>query len=253
MTTQPIPKQVILIRVAVDHSFGHWNGPCNPVTGDFVYVPIPQQNKPNADGMDREYVPMVSKALRAFSTRNGVDVRLPVHLYGQRMHLDPDFDHLTYGDTAQRGRKLLQFQENDWVVFYSGLRSIHGGSHLIYGLIGLLVINSVRQVSAIPASEYDDNAHTRYLQKRGDDIVVTGKPGVSGRFASYLDIGEFRNGSYRVRLDVLETWGGLGVKDGWIQRSANPPLFLDPIRFATWLQAMEVRLLAANNPDGFIL
>ncbi|MFA6181420.1 hypothetical protein [Acidithiobacillus sp.] len=89
-----------------------------------------------------------------------------------------------------------------------------------------------------------------YLQKNGDDIVVTGKPGVSGRFASYLDIGKFRNGSYRVRPDVLEAWGGLGVKDGWIQRSANPPLFLDPIRFAKWLQAMKVRLLAANNPDG---
>lgn len=247
MTMLPTPRQAILIRVAADHSFGQWNGPCNPATGDFVYVPIPQ-NKPNADGMAREYLPIITPALRAFSARNGVDIGLPENLHGQRMHLDPDFEHLTYGDTSERGRKLLGFRENDWVVFYSGLRPVHGGAGLTYALIGLLVVESVRQVADIPQAEYDRNAHTRLLQRTDTDVVVTGKPGVSGRFARCLDIGEFRNRSYRVRQDILEAWGGLGVNDGWIQRSANPPLFLQPATFAQWLRDQQPELLPTNNP-----
>ena len=249
MIRLPTPSQAILIRVAADQTFGQWNGPCHPATREFVYVPIPQ-DKPNAAGMAHEYLPKVGPALESFSARHGVDVRLPDNLHGQRMHLDPDFDCLTYGDTEVRGRKLLGFRENDWVVFYAGLRSVHGGTGLVYGLIGLLVVESVRRVANIPAVEHDRNAHTRLLQRMDSDIVVNGKSGVSGRFAHYLDIGEFRNRSYRVRRDLLEAWGGLGVNDGWIQRSASPPLFLDPARFAQWLQARQPVLSASNNPDG---
>lgn len=248
MIRLPAPSKAILVRVAADHSFGAWNGPCQPDTGDFVYVPIPQ-NKPNAEGMAREYQQIVSPALQAFSLRNGVDVRLPSHLHGQRMHLDPDFGHLTYGDTNSRGRKLLGFGENDWVVFYAGLRSVQGGAGLVYGLIGLLVVDSVRRVADIPAAQYDNNAHTRLLSRTDSDVVVIGKAGVSGRFARYIDVGEFRNRSYRVRQDLLEAWGGLGVNDGWIQRSANPPLFLHPSRFANWLQDQQPVMFAANNPQ----
>lgn len=247
MMNLPTPSTAILVRVAADHSFGHWNGPCNPETGDFVYVPIPE-SRPNAEGMAREYLPIVAPALQAFSERNGVDISLPENLHDQRMHLDPDFDHLTYGDTEDRGRKLLGLRENDWVVFYSGLRSVHGGSGLVYGLIGLLVVDSVRRVADIPTALHDRNAHTRRLDKNGSDIVVTGKPGFSGRFARHLDIGEFRNRSYRVRLELLDAWGGLGVNDGWIQRSANPPLFLQPAAFAQWLREQQPSLMAANNP-----
>lgn len=247
MNDNPSPGKAILVRVAADHSFGHWNGPCNPDTGDFVYVPIPE-SRPNADGMAREYLSLVSPALRAFSERNNVEVRLPDNLRGQRMHLDPDFDHLSYGDTEDRGRKMLDFQENDWVVFYAGLRAIRGGGGLVYGLIGLLVVDSIHRVADVPPAEHDRNAHTRRLDRNGSDIVVTGKPGVSGRFARYLDIGEFRNRSYRVRQDLLDAWGGLGVNDGWIQRSANPPLLLQPATFAQWLREQQPALMAANNP-----
>lgn len=247
MKPLPTPGQAILVRVAADQSFGQWNGPCNPATGDFVYVPIPQ-HKPNAEGMAREYLPIICPALEAFSASNGVDVRLPENLHGQRMHLDPDFDHLTYGDTEDRGRKLLGFRENDWVVFYSGLRSVQGSRDLVYGLIGLLVVDSVRRVADIPSAEHDRNAHTRLLNRTDSDIVVTGKPGVSGRFLRYLDIGEFRNRSYRVRQDLLNAWGGLGVNDGWIQRSANPPLLLQPAMFADWLRKQQPTVMAVNNP-----
>lgn len=242
----PIPEKVILIRVAVDQAYGNWNGPCNPETGDFVYVPIPQ-NKPNVTGMEKLYDNVIAPALADFSGRNRVDVVLPQQLHCQRMHLDPDFDHLSYGDTAVRGKKLLSFNENDWVVFYSSLRSVHGEPGLVYALTGLLVVDSIRQVADIPVAEFDLNAHTRLLERTDTDIVVRGKSGVSGRFSRYMDIGEFRNRSYRVRLDILEEWGGLTVNDGWIQRSANPPLFLDPKKFAHWLQARMPALKHSNH------
>lgn len=247
MIKLPIPSKALLVRVAADATSGEWNGPADPDSGEFVYVPIPQ-DRANAEGMAREYLPIVGPALRAFSGRVGMEVPLPGHLHGRRMHLDPDFDHLTYGDTQTRGKKLLDFKENDWVVFYSALRPTKKASRLIYALIGLLVVDSVRRVAEIPPEEHDYNAHTRLLQRVPTDLVVSGKPGVSGRFERFISIGELRNGSYRVRTDLLEAWGGLGVRDGWIQRSANPPLFLDPARFAIWLQAKAPALLVTNNP-----
>jgi len=245
--TLPVPERAILIRVAVDQTYGKWNAPCNPNTGDFVYVPIPQ-DKPNAEGMARRYVPAMDHAVQAFSERNAAPVVIPEPLHDRRMHLDPDFDFLTYGDTEVRGRKLLDLRENDWVVFYSSLRPLSGATRLVYGLIGLFVVESVRRVADIPMAEHDRNAHTRLLHRVDTDIVVSGKGGLSGRFERYLDIGELRDGSYRVRRDLLEQWGGLSVRDGWIQRSANPPLFSEPALFAQWLQARQPRLLAANNP-----
>ena len=246
MHTITKPSKAILIRVAVDQAYGKWNGPCCPESGDFVYVPIPQ-NRTNSHGMEREYDHLVMPALQAFSERNASVVRLPDELAGRRMHLDPDFDCLSYGDTSNRGRRLRSFSEDDWLVFYSGLRSVSGGPRLVYGLIGLLVVESVRQVKDIPVSQYDRNAHTRLHQPCGTDIVVTGKPSISGRFTRYLDIGEFRSRAYRVKKPLLETWGGLTVNDGWIQRSANPPLFLEPQSFAEWLSGQGVEVVAANN------
>lgn len=242
----PIPNNAILIRVAVDQTSGEWNGPCNPNTGDFVYVPIPQ-NKPNISGMEKYYASLLVPALHKFSLMNNTEVVLPERLHTLRMHLDPDYYHLSYGDTAKRGGKLLTFKENDWVVFYSALRPIQGGSRLIYALTGMLVVDSVRQVGNVPPSEDDQNAHTRLLNKNDSDIIVRGKPDFSGRFAKYIDIGDFRNNSYRVRNGILESWGGLSVNDGWIQRSANPPLFLDPEKFAKWLISKNPILHQFNN------
>ena len=240
------PARAILIRVAVDQAYGNWNAPCNPESGDFVYVSIPQ-TAPNIAGMERWYDKLVKPALVEFSARNQVDVSLPQQLHGGRMHLDPDYDNLSYGDTAVRGKKLLSFRENDWVVFYSSLRPIHGGTSLVYALTGLLVVESIRRVHDIPESEFDQNAHTRLLERSSTDIVVRGKLGISGRFSKYIDIGEFRNNSYRVRKEILDAWGGLSVNDGWIQRSANPPLFLEPDRFYNWFISINPGLQQKNN------
>ncbi len=238
--------QAILMRIGVDQTFGQWNAPCNPETLDFVYVPIPQ-DRPNIQGMEKFYKNHITPALHDFSIRNDQNILLPSHLQDRRMHLDPDFDYLSYGDAVNRGRRLLSFKEDDIVVFYASLRSIHGESELIYALVGLLVVQSIEQVKDILPDNFDSNAHTRNIQNSDSDIVVRGKPSISGRFTKYIPIGEFRHRSYRVKKDLLDTWGNLSVKDGWIQRSVNPPLFLAPEKFMRWLENESPSLKASNN------
>src|SRR6266566_1269620 len=143
----------LLVRVAVDRSVGGglWNGPMDSLTREFAYVAIPEQ-RPVHPGLEKPY-----SSLAPVLERFGV--RLPAHLAGRPMHLDPDFNHLTYGDHRERAKQL--------------------------------------------------RAH---LGPEAQDLIVLGCPGRSGRLRRCLPIGEYRNGAYRVRRDLLELWGGLSVK-----------------------------------------
>jgi hypothetical protein len=59
--------------------------------------------------------------------------------------------------------------------------------------------------------------------------VVRAKPKISGRLEKCLPIGSFRvpadqpqkRASYRVNSEILATWGGLSIADGFLQRSAR--------------------------------
>jgi hypothetical protein len=62
-----------------------------------------------------------------------------------------------------------------------------------------------------------------------------------------VPIGEFRDRAYRVRNELESAWGGLSVKDGYIQRSAVPPAFLAPQLFYEWFIEQDVKLLRRNN------
>jgi len=47
---------------------------------------------------------------------------------------------------------------------------------------------------------------------------------------------------------LLDTWGDLSVKDGYIQRSAVPPSsFTDPDRFLSWYLSKHIELINDNN------
>jgi len=238
--------KAILIRVGIDRTDGQWNAPYNPVTNDFVYVPIPQMKKPNAVGLEKHYKDLIVPDLARFSVENKVTIALPDHLLDKRMHLDPDFNHLSYGDTKNRGRKLLSFKEDDILIFYSSYKSIYESKQLIYALMGMLVVKTVERVGEITGT-FDENAHTRNLVRIDTDIVVKGKPNVSGRFDKCIPICEFRNNAYRVKTNILQEWGDLEVNDGWIQRSANPPMFKQPEKFLSWLENKKPKVIAVNN------
>jgi len=233
----------LLVRVGADQSAegGRWNGPVDAGSGEFVYVAIPESFRVHP-GLERPYIALEKSLAR-------LGRRLPPGLAGRHMHLDPDFERLTYGDRGQRGRQLrLCLGPGDWVVFYSSLAQTGGARRLVYALIGWLIVDAIAMARDLPICERDCNAHTRrQLAPDADDIVVLGRPGESGRLRRCLPIGGWRDGAYRVRKDLLEAWGGLSVQNGWLQRSGRLPRFLDPERFRQWLDAQRPELIARNN------
>lgn len=244
--------KAVLVRTAVDAAYGKWNGPVN-AHGQFVYVPIPESIgttfHPKHERAYREVMP----ALAQFAAGSGIQPNratlLPSDLHERHMHLDPDFEHLTYGDDgSRRGRDVASMAAGDLIVFYSGLRPIHSCDHnLIYALVGLFVVEDVVAASAVPSDRYHENAHTRKIKRGESDIVARARRGVSGRLERCIPFGEFRDRAYRVRKDVLDDWGGLSVSDGYVQRSAVPPRFLDPSKFYAWFQSQAIPFLERNN------
>ena len=233
-----------LVRVGIDQAFGHWNAPVDPVTGDFAYVPIP-------DGAQRAGLETSYRDIEPGLSRFP-NVSLPAQLLAQATHLDPDFEHLTYGDNGvRRGRELSEFQGGDVVAFFAGLRPVTAWRDpLLYGLIGIYRVRDVVRLESVPRKLWSHNAHTRRAEHCGTDIIVRAVPGESGRLRKAIPIGEWRAGAYRVRRDLLEAWGDISSRDGYIQRSAVPPRLLNPSRFLEWLEAQRPEFLPENNPTG---
>ena len=233
----------LLVRVGADQSVagGSWNGLVDSRSGRFAYVPIPESREVRA-GFEKPYR-SIMPTLDSF----GLD--LPAHLQGRGMHLDPDFEHLTYGDKGERAKQVRAgLRQGDSILFYAGLADVRGGPRLVYALVGLLVVEEIVAAADVPREDWDINAHCRRVPTPGSsDIVVRGRVGSSGRLQRCLPIGEFRDRAYRVRRDLLAEWGGLSVKDGYLQRSARLPRFLDPPRFMGWLERQRPVLMQANN------
>lgn len=241
-----------LIRIEVDQAYGGWNAPMNPETNEFVFVPIPER-RPMQTKFVTPYA-LVQPALAKFEKTHPAapteSVSLPWNLVAANMHLDPDFDHLTYGDSGtKRGRGLTDLGPGDVLVFYSGLRPVIACSHrLVYALVGLYRVAGSVRVQSVPASRWPENAHTRCVDREGSDVIVRAKPGLSGRLRNCIPIGEFRDRAYRVQPGILREWGGLSCRDGYLQRSAVLPTLLDPARFMHWFERQEPRLVTTNNP-----
>jgi hypothetical protein len=241
--------RAILVRIGIDHSYGHWNAPVDPTSREFVYVPIPdagdKQYRPGCRRTFREVVPVLQKFSETFGIKR---MDFPRDLLGKAMHLDPDFSTLTYGDNARRrGSGIKELSRGDLLVFYAGLRSITRKGRLIYALVGVYTVGRVIRAVDVSARRWCDNAHTRWTRINADDIVVRASLVRSGRFGRCLPIGEWRNRAYRVKTHIFRAWGGLSVMDGYIQRSATPPEFLRPERFLRWLGNQDFEFFWRNN------
>lgn len=231
--------KAVLVRVAIDAAYGKWNGPIDSDTNEFVYVPIPE-NCQFLSGFETGYLSLEND-LRNFVVQRNLDLmrdcRFPKVLWGQNTHHDPDFRYLTYGDVgSRRGRPINNLSRGDLVVFYAGLRDYGKPQNpMTYGLIGMLTVEEVVSVGDISRDRWHENAHTRRSNHVKSDVVVRGQLGESGEFRKAIPIGEYRDRAYRVRQDLLDAWGDLTVKNGYIQRSANLPSFRNPKKFKNWL------------------
>lgn len=234
--------KIFLVRIGADQSEagGFWNGPVN-LHGEFCYVPIPEKNSFLHPGYEKPYSSLIP-------ILNRFNVELPEHLRTRNMHLDPDFSHLTYGDTGQKASQLKDVSRDDWIVFYSGLRNIAETHKLVYAFIGLLIVESWEYAIRIPEKERDINAHTRrVLEPDATDIVIRAQPEKSGRLKQCLQIGSYYDRAYRVTPEILREWGGLSTKKGYIQRSARIPTVLDPTGFLGWWEKQAPVLIQENN------
>ena len=235
--------RALLVRVGADQSEGggFWNGPVDPRTLAFAYVPIPE-TKPCRDGLAIPYSE-VAAAVKGFG------MALPFQLSNSHMHLDPDFAHLTYGDQGQRAVQIRsRLHEDDLLVFYAGLADAEQPKRLVYALIGMYVIRAIVPALSVPEALWNTNAHTRrQLDPTAEDVVVQAKAGLSGRLSRCIPIGSFRERAYRVDPELLAKWGGLSVKDGFLQRSARLPELLNPVWFMDWFRQQEPQLIARNN------
>ena len=241
-----------LVRIGVDQVFGGWNAPMNPDTNEFVYVPIPESRPMQVD-LATPYT-LVQPALIRFEGTHpeapARRVRLPSTLVPANMHLDPDFKHLTYGDSGtRRGKGLTDLGPGDVIVFYSGLKPVAPCLHrLVYALVGLYRVAESLRVESVPASRWSENAHTRCGDRENKDVIVRASFGSSGRLKKCIPIGEFRDRAYRVERGILADWGGLSCRDGYLQRSAVLPTLLDPQRFIKWFERQTPELVNSNNP-----
>lgn len=241
----------ILVRIGADQDYCGWNAPVEPKSGRFFYVPIPEDTTAFHPECERRYDEVIDP-LSAFLRECGppsMARRFPMAAKrGQPMHLDPDFEHLTYGDNGDvRGREVRKLDPGDLLVFYSGLRSLdRSHKDLVYAITGLYVVDQVLPAHAVEPHRRRENAHTRKAAPGSGDIVVRARPGVSGRCSRCVSIGERRASNYYVRPDVLAEWGGLGVKNGYITRSINPPMLTDAARFYEWWKRQGVPLVRSN-------
>jgi Nucleotide modification associated domain 3 len=235
--------KALLVRVGADQSEGGgwWNAPVDSQTCAFAYVPIPE-SKAIRPGLEKPYH-LVSTTVQRFGRS------IPTNLVNAKMHLDPDFSFLTYGDQGERAKQIRSKLGNgDLLVFYAALADINSGSWLIYAIIGAYVIDAITLAVSVPQSQWDANAHTRrILPPNANDIVIRARPKTSGRLQTCLPIGEFRDRAYRVTNPLLKKWGGLSVRDGYLQRSARLPEILNAGAFYTWFQEQRPLLIARNN------
>lgn len=145
----------LLIRIGIDQAYGGWNAPVDPGSGQFVYVPIPEGPSVTFhQGLERPFtrcIPDLEQFAQACNQSVG-DLRFPTDLLNSCMHVDPDFEHLTYGDDgSRRGSGILDLSEGDLLAFYAGLRPVCRCQHkLIYGLVGLYVLDEVGDAHGCP-------------------------------------------------------------------------------------------------------
>jgi Nucleotide modification associated domain 3 len=242
----------LLIRVGVDSSKenGAWNVPCS-TSGRFCYVPIPaDKHSSRGTAFDHtydEFAPFV----------RAMGVEWPARLSGL-CHLDPDFVHLTYGDGTKRANRIREYlHAGSFVAFWAGMRCIETQKR-VCSLVGFFEVAYVTNSYSIGPTDSHRNAHSRLSDGR-EDVVIFARPERSGRLKTHIPIGEanlapgWARAQQCIFPDLLAEWGqlqnddGSYVKNGYIQRSANPPIFVDPTAFLAWFNRRKPVLIHANN------
>jgi hypothetical protein len=237
--------QAVLVRVGIDITYGDWNAPVDPVTGKFVYVPIPEDEGKGIKPIRGDKYKITYQQFKVPCENVGKKIKPDLLSPDKLAHLDPDFEHLTYGDEGNKATRLgnLELGEGDLLVFYSALKPINDGRscHLWYAIIGFYELDHMEHARDVPPERWKVNAHSRRVPQ-DDDIVFFGKEGSSGRLDKCICIGECRPdkaNTYWTKRDLCPEWGE--PNPIYIQRNCALPTLTDPERFYNWLN-MEMKI-----------
>lgn len=281
--------QALLVRVGIDGESAkeEWRAPMNPVTREFAYVPIPENN--------RIFIPRYKISYERFKdTCWKLGRELPPKFSNdfkyKYAHLDPDFEKLTYGDIDEkpefrercikgkkrlnhRGEHLLDLVEDDILVFYASLDPGRWKKNqqflpLDYAIIGIYVLKEPPERATEDYKKNHDlgmNAHTR-VECNEADIIACGKGTdafgrkISGRLDKCIQIGEWirKNGdkgkAYWLKQCLFDEWGGFeDVKKNRLCIIRSPKLwkFNNADKFYDWFKEQlvkeNIRLINDNN------
>ena len=87
------------------------------------------------------------------------------------MHLDPDFNHLTYGDHRERAKQLrAHLGREDLVVFYAGLNNVGIGTQ--QGSANRLFTKGIDSTSSNNAFLCQNSNGSNLMYVRNDDTLV---------------------------------------------------------------------------------
>lgn len=202
---------IVLVGVAADTQNSDPIGPLYE-GGQFEYIPIPETVEETTE--DRTYgsVTFRSKDRPLAQYLNwikpgGDDARKKSgyeEISEHPLHFDPDFTHLTYGESASRPEyveRLSKLTPNeDALAFYAGLTDTNRKHRY---MIGYFVVNEVIHLTGSPDedrskifSQYPHNAHSKRYFGKGESkheelVIVDGKQ--PGRL---LDKATIRMSSY---------------------------------------------------------
>lgn len=174
-------RHALLLRVGIDRGNG---GALSPIfaDGSFEYVPMPETEPTQC--------PLTFATL---SSRSGQSLAafVPRRIADRPVHIDPDFEHLTYGDAAShKRRQLLHLKPGDLLVFYAGFEPWPHDDKPRLSAIGWFEVKAVhrltaQQISTDPALRQRFGQTAHFLRHPPDQelALIEGEP----RNSRFLD------------------------------------------------------------------
>ena len=106
--------KAMLLRVGIDKGSDGILSPIFP-DGNFEYIPLSESDEKSGETRTyRELIGRIRKPLAHY---------LPSKIASRKVHYDPEFETLSYGDKGIKGKYLLKLEHGDLLVFYAGLPS----------------------------------------------------------------------------------------------------------------------------------
>ena len=225
--------QVVLLRVGVDTGSGGIHGPLFD-DDSFEYIPIPDRF--GGKGVDK----------RTYGNTRGRDGRRLADyfpegrregVFGQPVHVDPEFETFTYGDPTRPKASLRHLSEGSLLVFYAGLKGWKCDCPPALYIIGFFEVVRAGLASSFRQRElarmFQNNFHVMHrdvFEIQRDRLVLV-KGNANSRLlkkaVKISALGMDRNGRALQRLtpEMQAVFGGFAGKTS-IQRS--PPRWVAP-------------------------